>query len=144
MSGEGFRLAKELQDPDKRAERMARIEELEFRVYERASQVVQAALRFHEVTPTQTEPPQQWVDEFGQEGANQLLGVAKAAWLPQSLAPAALKIAVSCTIGIRRGQQRNERLGLAGRELPVKMALPQPTTREHPGLTVYPVKDLDE
>lgn len=143
MTGEGFRFRKEYEDEEKRAERAARIEELELRVYERASQVVQGILRFHEVTPTQTEPPEQWVEEFGREGAEQLLGVAKAGWLPQSLAPAALKIAVSCTIGIRRGQQRaNQRLG--GGELPVKMLLPQPTTREHPGLVTYPVKDLDE
>lgn len=143
MSGEGFRFRKEYEDEEKRAERLARIEELECRVYERASQVVQAALCFHEVTPTQTEPPEEWVKEYGYAGAKQRLEVAKTGWLPQSLAPNALKIAVSCTIGIRRNQrQANNRLGSG--DLPVKMLLPQPTTREHPGLVAYPVKDLDE
>lgn len=144
MAGEGFRFRKELEDEAKRAERLARIEELECRVYERANQIVQAALCFHEVTPTQTEPPPQWVAEFGYEGAKQRLEVAKTAWLPQSMAPAALKIAVSCTIGIRRGNTRDRMRELGAGNLPVNLVLPQPTSREHPGLTVYPVKDLDE
>lgn len=144
MAVKGFSLAKELQDEAKRAERMARIEELECQVYERASQVVDAALCFHEVTPTQTEPPPQWVAELGYSAAKQKLEVAKTGWLPQSLAPNALKIAVSCTIGIRRGQARNQMRELANGNLPVTLVLPQPTSREHPGLTVYPVKDLDE
>lgn len=143
MSGEGFRLRQELKDDQKREERRARIEDLEYRVYEQASQVVQAALSFHEVTPTQTEPPPQWVADFGYDAARQRLEVAKTGWLPRSLAPNALGIAVSCTIGIRRGQQHNQRLA-GGTNVNVRIALPAPTSREFPGEVTYPVKDLDE
>lgn len=135
-------LRKELADEKQKEARIARIEQLEQRVFEQASGVVQAVLAFAEVSPHQTEPPASWIAEYGEEGAKQRLEVAKTGWLPQSIAPNATKLAVQLMVGSQRGRQRNVRLGIG--TVNVKIALPAPTSREHPGPVTYDVKDLDE
>lgn len=140
---EGFKLAKELKDENQKLIRQERMEALEQRVYEHAAQVVSALLSFAEVSPQQAEPPPGWIEEFGEEGARQRLEVAKAGWLPQSVAPNAAKLSVQVMTGISRGQKyRNQRL--TQNNINVKIALPAPTSREHPGPTQYEVRDLEE
>jgi hypothetical protein len=139
---EGFHLQQELKDEKKKETRMARIEELENEIFERAAGVVNAYLSFAEVTPHQAEPPPEWVEQYGLLGAQQRLAIAKAGWLPASVAPAGAKLAIQAQIGISRGRAyRHARL--TQNNLNVKISLPAPTTSEHPGPTVYEVRDLE-
>lgn len=140
---EGFYLRQELRDEKQKEARLARIEELEQRVFEQASGVVEATFAFHEVSPGQTEPPAAWVEQYGLEAAKQRLEVAKNGWLPASMAANAVKLAVQYMAGSSRGRAyRNQKL--IQNNLNVKIALPAPTSREHPGPTTYEVRDLEE
>ncbi len=138
---EGFALRKELADEKQKAMRMARIEELENEIFERAAGVVNAALSFTEVTPTQTEPPPGWVAEYGYEAAKQRLEIAKMGYWPASVAPNAFKLAQQVQTGISRGRAYS--MKVTQNNLNVKIALPAPTTLEHPGTVVYEVRDLE-
>lgn len=138
---EGFYLARELKDEKQKAIRAARIEELENEIYDRATAVVNAAMSFTEVAPDQAEPPPSWIAEFGLEGARQRLIVAKAGWLPQSVAPNGFKLAAQVMAGIARG--RGYRVRVTQNNLNVKIALPAPTNTAHPGQTTYEVRDLE-
>ncbi len=138
---EGFALRKELNDEKAKETRLARIEELENEVFERAVGVVNAALAFVEVTPQQEEPPENWVTEFGLEAARQRLQIAKMGYLPASMAPNGFKLALQAQVGISRG--RAYRVKVTQNNLNVKIALPAPTTAAHPGPTVYEVRDLE-
>jgi hypothetical protein len=139
---EGFYLRKELLDEKAKETRMARIEELENEIFERAAGVVNAYLSFAEVTPQQQEPPPEWVEKYGPEGAKQRLAIAKAGWLPASVAPAGAKLAVQAQIGISRGRAYKQ-ARLTQNNLNVKISLPAPTSTDHPGPTVYEVRDLE-
>lgn len=141
MPAEAHYLRKHLQDPRAKEVRMARIEQLEDEVFERATGIVGAILSFHEVDPSMTEPPPAWVEEYGAEGAMQRLKVAQAAWLRQADAPSGFKYAVQVMAGISRG--RAYRVKVTQNNLNVKMTLPLPTTTAHPGPTTYEVRDLD-
>jgi hypothetical protein len=140
---EGFYLAKELKDEKQKLVRQERMEELELRVYEHAGGVVEAFLSFADVHPQQTEPPPDWVERYGYDAACKRLAVAKGGWLPVSQAPAGAKTAAQLLTGITRGRaHRNQKL--TQNNINVKIALPAPTSREHPGPTVYEVRDLEE
>lgn len=141
MAAEGFYLQKELRDDKQKELRLARIEELEHEVTERAAGIVNAYCAFAEVTPQQQEPPEAWVAELGYEAAKQRLAVARAGWLPANLAPAGAKLAAQVWIGSVRG--RAYRMKVTQNNLNVRIALPAPTTAEHPGAVVYEVRDLE-
>lgn len=134
-------LSKELAAADRKEARLARIAELEDRVNEIATGVVEAALSFHEVTPTQTVPPVRWIAEYGPEGAQQRLMVARSQWMPPSVAPVGPKLAVQVMIGIARG--RGYKVKLTQNVLNVKIELPAPTSSQHPSGEVFPVKDIE-
>ena len=129
-------------DEAKREERLAKIEELENEIFERAAGVVNAYLSFAEVERDQKEPPPAWVAQYGYDAAKQRLEVAKAGWLPASIAPAAAKLAVQAQIGISRG--RGYRMKITQNNLNVKIALPAPTSSAYPANdTTYEVRDLE-
>jgi len=137
-----YALEAEVHDGQRKEERLVRIIELEDRIFERASGVVEAALSFHEVTPFQEEPPADWIAQYGLEGAKQRLGVAKSGWMPQTMAPSAVKLAVQTMIGIARG--RGYRVQVSQNTLNVKIELPAPTSAQHPMGEAYPVKEIDQ
>lgn len=140
---EGFFLQAELKDEKQKLIRQERMEALEQRVYEHAGGVVEALLAFTEIDPQQADPPPDWVERYGEVAARQRLQVAKAAWLPAASFPAGGKLAVQVLTGITRGRQhRNQKL--TQNNINVKIALPAPTSREHPGPVVYEVRDLEE
>lgn len=139
---EVIQLRKDLRDEKHRESRLARIEELENEIYDRAAGVVNAGLAFVEVDPHQTEPPQAWITEFGLEGAKLRLKAAQALWLPQSVVPSGFKLAAQVMVGIARG--RGYRVRVTQNSLNVKISLPAPTTAEHPGATAYEVRDLEQ
>ena len=141
VANERWHLRRILKDPELKAERLARIEELEDEVFEKACGILNGALDFYQVTHDQKEPPPEWVAEYGQEGAKQRLAVAKAGWLPQSVAPNAFKLAAQVRIGVLKGRQWNHQQ--VTQNLNVKLVLPTPTTAEHPGPTTYETRELE-
>jgi hypothetical protein len=143
MSGEGFYLRKELKDEKLKAERFERMEQIEQRVYEHAAGIVEALMSFHEVDPHQTEPPEAWIEQYGEKAARQRLAIAKTGWLPASVAPHVYKLTVNLMTGISRGRNYKQ-MKLTQNNINVKIGLPAPTSKEHPGPTVYEVRDLEE
>ena len=142
MAGEALALRKELQDEQKKQLRLARIEALQDRVYDHAAGVVEATLAFHEVTPDQQEPPPDWVEEYGETAAKQRLRIAKAGWMPASLAPAAVKLAAQVMAGIDRGRSHGTKNNI--RELNVQIQLPAPVSGHEPlRPPEYPSKRLE-
>jgi hypothetical protein len=134
-------IVRELKSEAARETRLARIEELENEVFEKAVGVLSDYLAFREVRHDQAEPPAAWVEEVGQEEAERRLNMAKAAWLPASLAPAGAALAARMVAGISRG--RNYRVKLTQNNLNVKIALPAPTSSANPGPITYEVRDLE-
>lgn len=134
--------AAEFRDPEAIAARQQKIAELEDEVFQTSVGVVQAMLDFHLVTPDQQEPPPDWVEKWGREAAEQRLRVAKAGWMPNSLAPAATGLASRIVTGIARARgSRQQALGPA--EINVKLQLPMPTSAAQPGAPVYPSKEIE-
>lgn len=138
---QGYALRQELKDEKLKELRLARIEELEQNLLEHAAGIIEAAMSFSEVTPSQQEPPPDWVAKYGEDGARQRLAVAKAGWMPQSLAPAALPLSVRMYVGIQRG--RGHRVRVTQNNLNVQIALPAPCSKEHPGAETYEVKEIE-
>ena len=136
-------LARSISDSTKVA-RMERIAEIEAQVFDVSTQVVMAHLAFTEVDPDQEEPPEEWVREYGEKAARRRLIVAKLGYAPASQMPSAVKLAQLVRAGVSRayGQQSQQKHQL--NQINVKIALPAPTSHEHPGETVYEVRDLDE
>lgn len=130
-----------LKDPKRKEERLARIEQLEDEVYEQCVAIVQQALRFGEVSHDQVDPPEAWIIEFGEEEARRRLAISKAMWMPASISPVGLKIALQGMHGIAKG--RAWKVKVTQNNLNVKIALPAPTTAAHPGPITYEVRDLD-
>jgi hypothetical protein len=132
----------EHRDPDAVAARMERISEIEDEVFQTSAAVVQATLDFHLVRPDQQEPPPEWVEEYGLEAALQRLAVAKAGWMPNSQAPAAVGLASRIVTGIARARRTGIQ-ALGPREINVKLTLPVPTSAAQPGAPVYPTKEIE-
>ncbi len=130
-----------LRDPAQKEQRLARIEQLEDDVFEQAVSIVQQVLSFGEVAHDQTDPPEAWVAQFGEEEARKRLKLAQSGWLPASSSPAAFKYALQAMGGIAKG--RAWRVKVTQNNLNVKIALPAPTSTAHPGPITYEVRDLD-
>jgi hypothetical protein len=130
-----------LSDPALKEQRLARIEQLEDEVFEQAVGIVQQVLAFGEVSHDQVDPPQEWIDQFGEDEAAKRLKLAKSGWLPASASPAAFKYALQAMGGIAKG--RAWRVKVTQNNLNVKIALPAPTSTAHPGPITYEVRDLD-
>lgn len=138
---EAHALAKELADDQKKEERLARMTALEDEVYETATQVMLAGLSYHEISPTQAESPQSWIDTYGYDAAMRRLRVAQSMWMPKSQSPAGMDLALRAHAGISRG--RAFRVRLTQNQLNVKIELPAPTSAEHPGPETYKVLDIE-
>lgn len=126
----------------RREERLARLRDLEDEILERSCRVVDAAMAWGEVTFDQALPPREWVDKHGEREAQQRLQIAKATWMPASVAPVGLKLAVQLVVGI--GKARGARIATTNNQLNVQICLPAPTSKEHPGPEQqYEVIDVD-
>lgn len=126
-----------------REARIERIAEIEDKVFDISTQVVMAHLAFTEVDPQQEDPPEEWVAQFGEKAARRRMIVAKAGYLPASQMPSAVKLAQMVRQSISRAYSQQHK-GVALNQVNVKIALPAPTSQEHPGEEIYPIRDLDE
>lgn len=140
--GRPWELTQERKSEEQIALRRQRLEEFEDRIFLAAAQIVEAQLAFSEIAPNQETPPPAWVTEYGQEGAEQRLRMAKSGWLPKSLAPAAADLAARVTVGIARA--RRHTTNVRNQQINVTMALPAPTSADHPGQSQqYPRKAIE-
>lgn len=129
-------------DPDRQKARLQRMLDIEDEVYQTAAGVLKANLDFFQVAPTQEEPPEEWVALYGQKAARQRLAVARAGWMPASLAPSAVKLASQVVVGIGRSR-RHMAQQLGPTEINVKLELPAPTSAAQPGAPEYPVLEVE-
>lgn len=125
-----------------KAARLARMVEIEDEVFQTAAAIVQATLDFCHVAPDQAEPPPEWVERLGYAAAKQRLSVAKAGWMPRSVAPAGAQLAAQVVTGIARARRQSAQLG-GPREINAKIALPAPTSAGMPGAPEYPTKEVE-
>jgi hypothetical protein len=132
----------DIRDEDRRKARLARMLDIEDEVFQTAAGILKANLDFHQVGPTQMEPPPEWIERYGREAALQRLAVARAGWMPQSLAPSAVKLASQVVVGIGRAR-RHQAAQLGPTEINVKLQLPAPTSADQPGAPEYPSKEIE-
>lgn len=141
MSEAHFALTREVKDEAAKEERLAKIEDLENRVFEQAVEVVSGFLDFSTISPQQKEVPQEWVEKYGTEKAQLRFMLAQSAWAPKSLQPAGVDTAVRCMTAISRA--KGHRIKVTQNNLNVKLTLPAPTSASHPGPVTYEVRDLE-
>lgn len=90
-------------------------------------EVMEAATAFVEVTPDDTEPPEDWVRKYGLEGARRRLRVAQYAHLPAKFAPVGLTLAPKIALGI---MNIDAKLKAPPRALNLTIQMPAPVMRE--------------
>jgi hypothetical protein len=134
---------REMYDPEQKAARLARMLDIEDEVYQQASGILRAALDFCHVAPGQTEPPPEWVEQYGLEAAKRRLEVAKQGWAPQSLSASGVQLAKAMVIGISRARRHSAANAIGPREVNAKIALPAPTSAGMPGAPEYPSKEVE-
>lgn len=135
-------LEKDLASEKLKEARLERVAQIEDRIFEICAGVAEANVSFFMVDPDQTEPPPEWVEQYGLEGARQRLIVAKYGHLPANEQPSGVRNAIQIMNGISRG--RGFRVRLNQTNLNVKISLPAPTSAAHPGPEVYPSRELEE
>ena len=128
----------------KRAERMLQIED---EILQACYQITQAHLAYVEVSPTEENPPESWVQQHGLENAMKRLDVAKSGWLPTSKEPSGSVAARQIMVGIAKA--RGQKASIRVPEVNVKIALPAPTSASFPSqaegqVQQYPSRVLDE
>lgn len=124
-----------------REERLARMLDAEDAMLDRASQLIDAFMAFHEVAPDATEPPPHWISEFGLEGARQRLEVAKRGWANAGEMPGGVKLAQMTYVGIQKARGRSS--SIRAHNLNVAIQLPAPTSADHPGAVNYPTLEIE-
>ena len=125
-----------------REKRLARIAEIQDQIYDVTTEVLLANIQFYEVDFDATEPPAEWVEKYGEKLAKQRLIVAKSGYLPASQAPSGIKLAQMVHSSITRSMGGEKGRGQLN-QINVKIALPAPTSQEHPGAETYEVLDID-
>jgi hypothetical protein len=135
-------IAAEYLDPKAKEARLARLEAMEDLILEQADQIVLAGLAFVEIAHDQAVPPPDWVEQFGQDGAEKRLAVAKSQWLPDSQSPAGMKLASRTRMGILKARERKH--AATQNNLNVVISLPAPASADYlePGQNV-PSKEIE-
>lgn len=125
--------------------RIARMEQMEERLYVSSAAILEAQIDFATVSPDTEEPPKEWVKQFGALGAAQRLAVAKTGWLPRGQTPSGIETASKMFAGISAARARRRDAVEAPRELPVVISIPAPTSQAFPGQDplALPEKDIE-
>lgn len=137
-------ITRELTEPGRAEARLARLQEIEDQLFEAAAGIMQAHMAVGEVDPDQQEPPPDWVEKYGLAAARRRLVIAKLGYAPHAQMPSAVKLSAAYMTGVMRGRQYAAKQ-LGPRVLNVKIALPAPTSAEHPqpGQAEYPSKEIE-
>lgn len=94
--------------PEPKEDQLAVCRELQNEVFHEALQVLDGALRFADLEDSEledgSEPPNEWIKEMGLKRARRAHRLAKAANLPEKLAPAGIKVATNVMLGCLRAQ----------------------------------------
>lgn len=72
------------------------------KLLDKSTRVIEDALLFRDIDPSQPSPPDEWVSKLGQVEAERRFRVAKAAWMSAKEAPVAFKIAKDVFVGISK------------------------------------------
>lgn len=131
---------------DRRASLLQKIQDVEDSVLVSACHIVEAHLSFHEVSPYEENPPEEWVEQYGVKAAELRLKVAKTGHLPVKDLPSGVVTAQRVMLGMAkaRGQAPAVLINQGG-ALPVRtMALPSPATKQHPGPEQYESREVEE
>jgi len=125
--------------------RIARMEQMEERLYVSSAAILEAQIDFATVSPDTEEPPKEWVKQYGALGAAQRLAVAKTGWLPRGQTPSGIETASKMFAGISAARARRRDDVEAPRQLPVVISIPAPTSQAFPGQDplALPEKDIE-
>jgi hypothetical protein len=80
------------------------LQSIEDKLFDRSAEILEGALRFTEVNPTDTEPPAEWINEFGYTKAKRMLQSATTAWMSAKNAPVGIKVAESIARGVMKAR----------------------------------------
>ena len=113
------------------------VDEVVDELYRETRFVTSASMAFADIEEDQEEPPQEWIDEFGEKEAKKRLRIAKYAQLPHNKAPIALEIAQKVVTGITKAKM--ERPG-QDRVLNVQIVQFEKQEKDFPELLLEPKK----
>lgn len=92
--------------------------QMEDEILTETSQIIRGAMNFHKIDPEAKEPPADWVEELGQEKADEQFRLARYALMSMKNAPVAFKMATAVHASIvkarssEKGQHRTLRVQL--------------------------------
>lgn len=101
--------------------------------------ILRDAALARQISPAAKEPPQDWVDEHGEEEAWNMFRVAQAAWLNGKAAPVFLTLSTKVLSGLARDSSGKSQVTL---NVGIMMPEPVPITAE--AEEVYPVIDVED
>jgi hypothetical protein len=81
-------------------DRVRQIKSFEEQILVRALEVSDSVLRFAEIEPTDTQPPEEWIRELGEKAAQERFRIAKAAWMGANEAPIGIKTSAQLAASI--------------------------------------------
>lgn len=90
-------------------ERNRILQTLETELLEESISVSRDTLRFREIAPDAEGPPQEWIDECGEEKAAERFRVAQAGWMTRKNAPVGVQIAMQLTLGIMKSRATKDK-----------------------------------
>lgn len=80
------------------------LQSVEDKLFDRSAEILEGALRFTEVNPEETEPPAEWIHEYGYAKAKRVLQSARTAWMSAKNAPVGIKVAESIARGVMKAR----------------------------------------
>lgn len=101
------------------------LQTLEDALLQESAGVVSAAARFNEITPSDTAPPDEWIEQLGEKQAWAAFRVAQQAWLPKRDAAMGIELCVKLVTGIISSRARRKESASVLQVNLVEMAAPQ-------------------
>lgn len=83
----------------------AELRGIEDAMFCQACEVTTRAMQFADIDWTSEEPPEEWIEEHGEDGAWRRFRQTKAGQLPSAHAPAGLKVAMAVTMGVIKSRE---------------------------------------
>lgn len=116
-----------------------RVREIEDRLFDRHSRVLEDVALFREIDPGQKEPPEEWVKEYGKREAERMFRLAQAAWLPKKAAPAGIDVSRAVVASMIKSKSEKA----SGDTFNIGIFMPPPevdrTVEDEP----YPIVEVD-